>query len=212
MARPSVPSSIAARIFCEAGQKRRWNSTPSWTPASSHAATMRSADSSFVAMGFSQRAWTPAAAAFRTTSSCVGCGVQTETMSRSRVRSSSTVVTALGTAHASAAASARSGSTSQTPTIWTFSRARKAARWLREMAPQPAIPTRKVRGAAADEVMGYPTFEALVLFRVVWLGGRWAPPSLRWLAPRLSQFLEGNVVGFAGRDDGDSRGHQAKAW
>ena len=48
-----------------------------------------------MAIGFSQSTWTPAAAACSTTSSWVGCGVQTETMSRPRSSSSPTVLTAV---------------------------------------------------------------------------------------------------------------------
>ncbi len=51
---------------------------------------MRSADASSMAIGFSQSTWTPAAAASSTTSSWVGCGVQTDTRSRPRASSSPT--------------------------------------------------------------------------------------------------------------------------
>ena len=90
---PSVPSSMAARIRCAAGQNRRWNSTPSVTPAASQAAIIRAAEASSIAIGFSHSTCAPRAAAAVTTASWVGCGVHTLTTSTPRSSSASTSAT-----------------------------------------------------------------------------------------------------------------------
>jgi hypothetical protein len=83
----------------------------------------------------------------------VGCGVQTEMMSRPSPRSPWTVSRAAGISQASAASLARWRSMSQTPTMTVSSRARKASRWFREIAPQPAIPMRRGRAVTGDGVV-----------------------------------------------------------
>ena len=63
--------------------KRFCLTTKRWTPASSHASTMRSPSFQRVAIGFSVMTWTPASAVSIVWRGCMPLGVQTATMSGS---------------------------------------------------------------------------------------------------------------------------------
>ena len=134
---PRVPSSIAARMRCAAGQKRRWNSTPSVTPAVSQAAIIRPADARSIAMGFSHSTCTPRAAAAVTTASWVGCGVHTLTTSRPRSSSASTEPTAARDAVPWREPGGPCGDRRRSRRRSRCPRRGRAATWLAATLPQP---------------------------------------------------------------------------